>query len=432
MNSRADSLPPFAVGLVAVALATSAVLLPDLAVGQPGRGLHVTVADAVFSAVLAVCWLYAASWTQIRASRVGWFQSSVRMIQGYSPVVALFVLYMSASHPNLSGFRTTAVFLLCIVLGELVRGLTSGLSRSGSRRALVLGTGRVATTVWRDLRTGRIPKMTFAGFTSEGFNEEFCPDIAARYVGTLSELKSIVLRQSVDDLIIATPAAEGSRETEDAVQVAATLGVRVWTVKQVLGLGYATGDAATEYIELVGDPDLSAFRRIVKRSVDVILSTLALVAGLPVAVLTLLRRVARGEQLRLECQSRVGRRRRLFRVHRVHSSYRSDWLHEWMNKYLLMWNVLRGDMSMVGPRALSPEELAEHEVPESAGRFGIRPGLTGGREFERDRKSSSAARKPGNVYTEHWSLIRDLVVLARAFRAFVQRHGVTHAETGAA
>ena len=434
MNKRADSLPPFTVAFVAVALATAAIVLPRFSGTLPARLLasRVSAADAAFSAVLAVCWLYAATRVHIYSDRLKWHVPVARILQCYGLVAALFALYMFAFHPGIRAFRTTAVFLLCMLLCESLWMFIRTLSRSTSRRALVLGTGRVATTVWRDLRTGRLPEMSFAGFTSESFREEFCPDIAARYVGNLSDMKKIVLQQSVDDLIIATPALEGSWETEHAVEVAANLGVRVWTVKQALGVpGYASRNPATEYMELVADPELGAIRGVAKRSLDVILSALALIAGLPIVAVTIARERARGLQLDLERQTRVGLHRRLFRIRRIRSAIRANWLHELLNKYLLMWNVLRGDMSMVGPRALSPEDLARRDVPESAGRFGIRPGLTGGWEFETGRDSAAATVGLGVDYAERWSLTRDLMVLARAVHTFVQRNVVTRLETGA-
>jgi exopolysaccharide production protein ExoY len=432
MNKRAGSLPPITLCFVAVALATAAVLLPHLSGNFPARlsSIHVSAADVAFSAVLAVGWLYAASSLRVCGARMSW-SSIARIFRYCGPVVAVFALYMVAFHPNVSAFRTTAFLLLCMCLCESLRLLFRGMSHPASRRALVLGTGKVASTVWRDLRTGRLPEMSFAGFTGEKFREEFCPDIAARYVGNFCDLKEIVFRQGVDDLIIAMPATEGSRQTEHAVEIAANLGVRVWTVRQALGLPVCpTKDAAAEYIELVSDPELSAIRSAVKRSLDVIIAASALVAGLPIPALMFVSEGAGGRHIRFECQTRVGLHRRLFRIHRVDSPLRIDGLRELMNKYLLMWNVLLGDMSMVGPRAYSPEELSRRDIPESAGRFGIRPGLTGGRELEACCDSALSTRGHRGDYGECWSLTGDLKVLARAVRGSVRRTVATHAGTG--
>jgi len=431
---RADSLPPFTLALVAVALMTVAVLLPYLSGAFPAGpwAMHVNAADAAFSAVLAVCWLYAAS-----KARIYFDPMKRRVVFGdplrcYGPVVALFAIYMLKFHRSVNLFRATAVFVLSILLCESLWKFASGLSKSTARRALVLGTGRLASTVWRDLRTQRLPGLSFVGFAGESYREEYCPDIAARYVGDLSELKGIVLEKSVDDLIIATPATDGTFETERAIEVAANLGVRVWMVRQALGVpDYAVRDITSDYIELVADPEPSAIKSTLKRALDLLLSASVLVVGSPFAFLALVRESARGSRIRLDCQVRVGLHRRLFKIRRVHTPSGMDWIHELLNKYLLMWNVLRGEMSMVGPRPLSLEDLARFEIPESMGRFGIRPGLTGGRESETSDNIYASPSGRAIDYAEQWSLAGDLVVLFRAARAFVQRNTATHVETGA-
>jgi lipopolysaccharide/colanic/teichoic acid biosynthesis glycosyltransferase len=281
------------------------------------------------------------------------------------------------------------------------------------------------------LRTGRLPDLSFVGFTAERYREEYCPDIAARYVGDISDLKEIVLEQAVDDLIVATPAAEGSVDTEHAVEVAANLGVRVWAVRQALGVpDYAVENNTADYIELVAAPTSSSIKSVAKRALDLALSASVLIVGFPFAAVMLLREKTRGHSICLDRQTRVGLHRHLFQIRRVHPNVDSDWLCQLMNKYLLMWNVFRGEMSMVGPSALSPEDLAGREIPEAVSRFGIRPGLTGGREFAADSDLQGSLGR-GQDYAEQRPLASDLVVLFRAARAFVQRNTTTHLETGA-
>jgi len=186
-----------------------------------------------------------------------------------------------------------------------------------------------------------------------------------------------------------------------------------------------------EYIELVPAPDLNAIKSAAKRSVDVIISALVLLAGFPAAVALIATRKLCGYQINFEAQKRIGLHRRSFRLHRISFRKRPDHIQNWANQYLLMWNVLCGDMSMVGPRALSPEDLSRADMLELAGRFAIRPGLTGASEFGPGETSSAIQPQHGLKYTERWSLARDLALLARAVRAFVLRNLAPEAETGA-
>lgn len=434
MNRPFESPPSFAGAIVAVALATVAVFLPQFVATIPKHlsSMHLGAADAVFSALLAVCWLCISSWAQTYDAAAKWHVTAARVFQCSVPVSALFAVYIAAFHSSISTLRTTILFLLCIATCEAFRFVLSNLFHKASRRALVLGTGRVATSVWRDLRTGRLPEMCFAGFTSDSFRQDVCPDIAARYVGNLCELKSIFLQHSVDDLIVTTPLSEGGQRTKQAVQVAASLGVRVLAVKEALGLpDYRTHNHSMQYIELVPALHFHESNAAAKRGVDVIISALVLLAGLPVAIAVIANEKLRGHQIHLDVQKRVGLHGRSFCIHRVSFRNRANRIQNWANQYLLMWNVLRGDMSMVGPRALSPEYLCSTSTLELDGRFAIRPGLTGASEFTPGGGSTGTQSQHELKYTERWSLRRDMVLLARAVRAFVHRNFAPGAETGA-
>jgi len=432
MNRQFESPPSISAAIVAVALATVAVLLPHLTGTLPARfsSIRLSAADAVFSALLAVFWLCIASWGDTHDARVKWYAAVVRVFQRSVAISALFAVYLVRFYPSVNSRRATIVFLLCIVICETLR--LSSLFRKTDRRALVLGTGRVATTVWRDLRTGRLPAMCFAGFTCESSREDACPDIAARYVGDLCDLKSIFLQHSVDDLIVATPISERAQQTEQAVRIAASLGVRVLAVKDALGIPqYGKPKHAMEYIELVPAPDLNVIKSAAKRGVDVIISALVLVIGLPAAVAVIASEGLRSQQINFDVQKRIGLHRRSFRIHRISFKDRPRHIQNWANQYLLMWNVLRGNMSLVGPRALSPEDLSRTNMLELAGRFAIRPGLTGASEFELGNSSAEQQPQHGLKYTERWSLTRDMVLLARAAKAFVHRNLAPEAETSA-
>ena len=95
-------------------------------------------------------------------------------------------------------------------------------------------------------------------------------------------------------------------------------------------------------------------------------------------------------------------------------------------------NVLRGDMSLVGPRPLLIEYLDLY-TPEQARRHEVRPGLTGWSQVNGRNAPSWADRLAMDVwYVDHRSLWLDLKILARTVASVVTRHGVTsdgHATT---
>ena len=79
-----------------------------------------------------------------------------------------------------------------------------------------------------------------------------------------------------------------------------------------------------------------------------------------------------------------------------------------------LWNVLRGDMSLVGPRPLIPEETEVHELRRKLGVYAVRPGMTGlaqinGRdELQGERKAALDAQ-----YVRSMSLKNDFLILLR-------------------
>ncbi|MBC8009324.1 MAG: sugar transferase [Burkholderiales bacterium] len=83
------------------------------------------------------------------------------------------------------------------------------------------------------------------------------------------------------------------------------------------------------------------------------------------------------------------------------------------------WNVLRGDMSLVGPRPERPELIAkfEHEIPHYNPRHEVRPGLTGWAQVNGLRGNTSLVDriKYDLYYIENWSVWFDLQIMLLTF-----------------
>lgn len=82
-----------------------------------------------------------------------------------------------------------------------------------------------------------------------------------------------------------------------------------------------------------------------------------------------------------------------------------------------MWNVLRGDISLVGPRALTTEELDRYYGPAAATLLGIRPGVTGYWQINgRSQLEYEDRVRLDLAYIAGWSLGLDLSIIARTVR----------------
>ncbi len=92
-----------------------------------------------------------------------------------------------------------------------------------------------------------------------------------------------------------------------------------------------------------------------------------------------------------------------------------------------LWNVLRGDMSLVGPRPLLIEYLDRY-TPEQARRHDVRPGVTGWAQINGRNSLSWEEKFALDVwYVDHVSLSLDLQILWRTVRAVLAREGVSAA-----
>lgn len=92
-----------------------------------------------------------------------------------------------------------------------------------------------------------------------------------------------------------------------------------------------------------------------------------------------------------------------------------------------LWNVVRGDMSLVGPRPLLPQYLGRYTARQMR-RHEVPPGITGLAQVEGRNALSWEERFELDVfYVEHWSLALDVRLLLRTVVAVLARRGVSAA-----
>ncbi len=90
-----------------------------------------------------------------------------------------------------------------------------------------------------------------------------------------------------------------------------------------------------------------------------------------------------------------------------------------------LWNVLRGDMSLVGPRPLLMEYL-ERYTPEQARRHDVLPGITGWAQVKGRNSLSWEEKFALDVwYVDNWSLALDVRILALTALRVLQREGIS-------
>ena len=180
-----------------------------------------------------------------------------------------------------------------------------------------------------------------------------------------------------------------------------------------------------------------------KRLLDFVVSLVAVIIGSPlllILALCVLFDVGRPIFFTQMRPGLKGRPFRLvkFRTMRGHGSPQSDeqrltrfgrWLRATsLDELPELWNVLRGDMSLVGPRPLLMQYLPRYSK-EQMRRHDVRPGLTGWAQINgRNALSWEEKFKFDVWYVDNRSFLLDLKILLRTAAAVFARHGITHGD----
>jgi lipopolysaccharide/colanic/teichoic acid biosynthesis glycosyltransferase len=92
-----------------------------------------------------------------------------------------------------------------------------------------------------------------------------------------------------------------------------------------------------------------------------------------------------------------------------------------------LWTVLRGEMSLVGPRPLLMKYLDRYTA-EQRRRHEVKPGITGWAQVNGRNAADWDTKLARDIwYVDHWSLWLDLRILVRTVGAVLRRDGITHA-----
>lgn len=177
---------------------------------------------------------------------------------------------------------------------------------------------------------------------------------------------------------------------------------------------------------------------LIKRLADIIFSAFGLLVIAPVLlVLAVLVHRNLGSPV-LFCQQRIGKHERPFTLVKFRSmrdgededAARLNNFGVWLRSNSFdelpeLWNVLKGDMSLVGPRPLLPEYLPFYTEHEKI-RHHVRPGLTGLAQVSGRNALSWDQRLALDVqYVQNFSLKLDLQIIWRTVLAVLQRRGIS-------
>ncbi len=322
------------------------------------------------------------------------------------------------------------------------RALFNELRRRGVnvKTILVVGAGELGQRVVETIESHRELGFKVTGLLTRRPEKVGTRILGVPVVGLFSELEQTLERAPVDQVILALPLEE-QPQLRDLMEV---LAQRTLDVKVVPDLfSYVTLRGGLEefgglpIISLQGDP-MEGWNRVAKRAFDVLLSFAALVLLGPVLLVVslLVKLTSRGPVL--YAQERMGIDGELFHMYKFRSMRvdaekegarfatagdpRRTPIGAFLRKTSLdelpqFWNVLVGDMSLVGPRPERPVFIQEFkkQIPRYHLRHMVKSGITGWAQVNGLRGDTSIKDRIDYdlYYIENWSLLFDLKILVR-------------------
>ncbi|HEY3045036.1 MAG TPA: undecaprenyl-phosphate glucose phosphotransferase [Vicinamibacterales bacterium] len=351
-----------------------------------------------------------------------------------------------------------AIFLILNVMltyasRELVREVLERRWRAGIglKRILIAGSGDLGRLVADKILEHRELGYQIIGFVDVKAWGDHLGYRGLPLLGTIEEASEIAVRESIDHLYVALPPEQHvqmleliestSRECIDVKVVPDLL--------QVIALRARLEDLDGLPVININDVPLQGFNTIVKRGLDVLLSAggLALLTIPLGAIALIVRMTSRGPVFYR--QERTGLDGKPFTIVKFRSMYddaeretgpvwtkpddpRVTPLGRFLRRSNIdelpqLWNVLRGDMSIVGPRPERPHfvEQFRHRIPSYMLRHKVKAGLTGWAQVNGWRGNTPLEKRIEYdlYYIENWSVRLDLKIMwLTLVKGFFHKH----------
>ena len=366
--------------------------------------------------------------------------------------ISSVIVYMHQRDAVITFLETAFQAMVLVVIGRVI---TTRLIAFGRRRGIatyrtvLIGGGPLAAELAKILEEHPAYGLKVDGFVDDG---DLFP--AEKYVprlGSLADLDNAVGTTGATTLIVADGNIE-ERALIDAVRTDVCQKADLLVVPRIHYFHTQTGLAdhiGSIPIMRIRNPNLHGPARLIKRAFDIAVAVTALIALLPMlALVSLMVRIDGGPGIIFR-QVRVGRDGKHFHVLKFRTMRPADELEsqtKWcvatdsrvgpIGRFLRstsvdelpqLWNILRGDMTLVGPRPERPHFVEQFSVQfdRYSHRHRVQAGLTGFAQVSGLRGDTSIADRAryDNFYIENWSLWLDIKIILRTFAEVIFHRG---------
>ena len=312
-----------------------------------------------------------------------------------------------------------------------------------SRRVMIVGAGPLGIRIWEQILKAHIENMQCVGFVDDEKLDKASPDL----LGKFKDVRRIVQESAITDVVIALPYSIYQRLNE-VVNLTSDLPVKVWVALGFFDLALYKAEiedfAGVPMLDLRA-PALSEYQRLVKRGFDLFFGVLAMLLTLPIMILIyLVIWIFDGKPV-FFVQKRVGENGRIFEIYKFRTMVKNadqikDWVERtdtagnlihksendpritrighFLRRFSLdelpqLFNVVRGTMSLVGPRPELPY-LVEKYQPWQRKRFAVQPGMTGWWQINgRSERMMHLHTEDDLYYVNNYTLWLDIQILIR-------------------
>jgi exopolysaccharide biosynthesis polyprenyl glycosylphosphotransferase len=326
----------------------------------------------------------------------------------------------------------------------------------GAERTLLVGRGEPTQALVGTLGAHPQYQLNIIGSLAHTAQPERILEGRLITLGAIEELATVAARHDVARIIVSSGDLV-EEELEELLRECRRLGLKVSILprlSEVLGSAVEIDDVHGVTVLGLNPPWLTRSSRAIKRITDIVIATVLLLLFLPLLLLLAVAIKLESPGPVLFTQERVGKGGRHFRLLKLrtmvadaearrdellHLSTDPDWLRlasdpritrlgRWLRRFSLdelpqLWNVLRGEMSLVGPR---PLVIAENDRVGAwgRGRLDLVPGMTGyWQVLGRTEIPFEEMVKLDYLYVVNWSLWQDIRLMLRTLPAVIRGRG---------
>ena len=380
---------------------------------------------------------------------------AVRLLQaGGSASIMLAALYFVLPALMIGdGIFVSALFVFLVgIFGW--RLLFNSLTRAFrfSERILVVGTGETARKVTRQILDQRDFSYNVVGFIDDDPARIGERIVNPGIIGTPADIGRLIDEYKIDRIIVGLPDRRGKLPVDELLN-AKLRGVRVedatTTYERVTGK-ILIDDLRPSWLIFSDGFHVSRASRFTKRAFDLLFAVILAIFAAPFILLTAIAVALESGFPILYCQERVGESGRTFTLYKFRSMRKNAeqgrpvWATDGdervtrigrfirttrLDELPQIWNILRGDMSFVGPRPERPFFVAElaKAIPFYMQRHAVKPGLTGWAQVKYRYGSSieDAMEKLRYdlYYIKHLSVFFDLTIVFDTVKVILLRKG---------